>query len=71
MDTIVERLTTFVDHKSACDFVQPMWHKGPCDCGLHKFFAHLDTLEHPSQVVEEIKASEVFLRWKNRPEHER
>ncbi len=25
----------FVYHKWDCDALQPMWHKGPCDCGLY------------------------------------
>jgi hypothetical protein len=27
-------LLQFVQHKWNCDWLQPMWHKGPCDCGL-------------------------------------
>jgi hypothetical protein len=32
--TTFQRLLTFVRHNSNCDWLQPMWHKGPCDCGL-------------------------------------
>jgi len=27
-------LLAYVQHKRNCDALQPMWHKGPCDCGL-------------------------------------
>lgn len=27
-------LLKYVDHLSACDWLQPMWQE-PCDCGLH------------------------------------
>ncbi len=23
----------YAGHRSTCDAIQPMWHKGPCDCG--------------------------------------
>src|SRR5579871_5146872 len=29
-------LIPFIQHKHNCDVLQPMWHKGPCDCGLRK-----------------------------------
>lgn len=29
------KLALFAGHKYDCDFIQPMWHQGPCDCGLH------------------------------------
>ena len=29
------RLLKFVRHEPNCDFLAPMWNKGPCDCGLH------------------------------------
>ncbi|HEY6925020.1 MAG TPA: hypothetical protein VI653_16215 [Steroidobacteraceae bacterium] len=34
-------LLKFVDHHDNCDWLQPMWHKGPCDCGLHVAIAAL------------------------------
>lgn len=34
-------LLRFVHHTDRCDFVQPMWHQGPCDCGLHKALEQL------------------------------
>lgn len=27
-------ILAFVSHKNNCDYLQPMWHQGPCDCGL-------------------------------------
>jgi hypothetical protein len=27
-------LLAYVQHKYNCDWLQPMWHQGPCDCGL-------------------------------------
>ena len=31
----------FVSHKWNCDAIQPMWHKGPCDCGLYEMLDKL------------------------------
>lgn len=34
-------ILAFVFHKSDCEYLQPMWHQGPCNCGL---YALLDKL---------------------------
>jgi hypothetical protein len=34
-------LLRYVQHKSNCDWLQPMWHKGPCDCGLRELIEQL------------------------------
>lgn len=34
-------ILNFVAHKWNCDALQPMWHKGPCDCGLYELFDRL------------------------------
>lgn len=34
-------ILAFVFHKSNCEYLQPMWHQGPCNCGL---YALLDKL---------------------------
>jgi len=31
---VLTALMTYVQHKPRCDALQPMWHQGPCDCGL-------------------------------------
>lgn len=35
MDETETVILAFVSHKSNCSHLQPMWHKGPCDCGLY------------------------------------
>lgn len=35
----VDALFKYLGHRNSCDFVQPMWHQGPCDCGLHALTA--------------------------------
>jgi len=30
----VANLIKYANHYSDCDSCQPMWHKGPCDCGF-------------------------------------
>lgn len=34
-------ILAFVAHKWNCDYLQPMWHKGPCTCGLYDLFDKL------------------------------
>ena len=29
----LELAMTYAGHRYNCDAIQPMWHKGPCDCG--------------------------------------
>lgn len=31
--TLAGTLARYGQHDSGCDAIQPMWHKGPCDCG--------------------------------------
>lgn len=72
--TTLGALLEFVEHKYNCDFLQPMWNQGPCDCGLFALFEALDSREsHLAgvNVFAEILQSNAFKRWKNRPEHER
>jgi hypothetical protein len=53
--TTVQTLLTYVRHRGDCDWLQEMWHKGPCDCGL---FDLLDKLREenngvlPSELVD-------------------
>lgn len=68
------KLLEFVDHRDNCDFLQPMWHKGPCNCGLFALFESLDArvpLHVIGDVMNLIKEAPAFQRWKNRGEHER
>ena len=32
----LSRLLRFVQHGPSCDWLDVMWHKGPCNCGLFK-----------------------------------
>lgn len=54
-------LLKFVDHRDHCDWVQPMWHKGPCDCGLH---AVLDALSAEDLAVLEAERPHVVTSWR-------
>ena len=47
-------LFRYVQHKSNCDWMQPMWHKGPCDCGLRALIEQL----HESLRAALVEASE-------------
>jgi hypothetical protein len=60
-------LLRYVQHKYDCDWLQPMWHKGPCDCGLTALIQQLpedllkllvETNDHVRATVEEIKQRE-------------
>lgn len=60
----VGALLRYVQHKANCDWLQPMWHKGPCDCGLTELIASLPeslravlvvASEHARATVEEMR----------------
>ncbi len=51
----VERLIPFIQHKDDCDFVQPMWHQGLCDCGLHKLVRSLPDNEATAAIKAAFK----------------
>ncbi len=47
-------LFNYIRHDEQCEFTQPMWHQGPCDCGLHDLMDKLsqDLLnEIPENIV--------------------
>ncbi len=57
-------LFKYVQHAGNCDWLQPMWHKGPCDCGLTELIKQLpeelltplvEASEHVRATVEELK----------------
>jgi hypothetical protein len=56
-------LLRYVQHRGNCDWLQPMWHKGPCDCGLTELIKQLpedirkplvEASEHARATVEEL-----------------
>jgi len=56
-------LLRYVQHKPNCDWLQPMWHKGPCDCGLTELIKQLpeslravlvEASEHARATVAEL-----------------
>lgn len=60
----VGALLRYVQHKYNCDWLQPMWHKGPCDCGLKELIQSLpedlvkllvETNDHVRATVEGIQ----------------
>jgi hypothetical protein len=52
------KLLDFVSRHWKCDFLQPMWHQGPCDCGLHDL---LDKL--PPELLTELP-DDLVNAWK-------
>lgn len=32
-ERLFEILKQYAGHKFSCDYLAPMWHQGPCDCG--------------------------------------
>lgn len=57
-------LFKYIQHKGNCDWLQPMWHKGPCDCGLTELLKQLpedllrvlvEASEHVRATVEEMQ----------------
>ncbi len=32
-ERLFEVLRAYAGHKFSCDYLAPMWHQGPCDCG--------------------------------------
>jgi hypothetical protein len=54
------KMLKFVSHRVvrgyACDAVLPMWHEGPCDCGLYEALDELtqDELQELSEVSPEL-----------------
>ncbi len=60
-DLMSPALLKFVDHHDYCDWVQPMWHKGPCDCRLH---AVLDSLSPEDLAALEVERPHVVASWR-------
>jgi len=63
-ESLTRKLFQFVQHKYNCDWLQPMWHKGPCDCGLKELILQLpedllavlvEASDHVRATVEGIK----------------
>lgn len=40
-DAVISKSMEFTGHKSDCDWLQPNWHKGPCDCGYSDLLPEL------------------------------
>ena len=80
MSQLLVDLLRFVDHGPRCDFTAPMWHKGPCDCGLFELFELIEE-NAPAGVLEQttmpvalrdaVRACEAYQRWLTRGDHER
>lgn len=49
-----KNILAFVQHKSDCDHMQPMWHQGPCDCGLYAMLTNLRTVGLSTDVKSTI-----------------
>lgn len=46
-EELLTRALRYSGHKYNCDYLQPMWHKGPCDCG----WAELEVLLQAEQLI--------------------
>lgn len=53
-------LLKFVDHHDRCDWVQPNWHKGSCNCGLHEV---LDVLSPKDLTALKAERPYVVANW--------
>ncbi len=53
----LQKLLPYATHKHNCDAVQPMWHKGPCDCGFR-------------QVVQDLRADNIDIKDDDPPTEE-
>lgn len=53
-----KELLHFVAHHWKCDYLQPMWHQGPCDCGLYEL---MDTL--PEDTLAKMRP-ELVQDWR-------
>jgi hypothetical protein len=71
-----DALLAYVQHGYDCDWLQPMWHKGPCDCGLTALIQALpgavlkpliETNEHVRATVEELQAQREREAQEKRP----
>lgn len=40
---LLRKLIPYADHTAKCDAAQPMWHKGPCDCGFRQVVLELQS----------------------------
>lgn len=58
-------LLRFVGHRDDCDWLQPMWHKGPCDCGLHDAMAELSAEELDALKTAGSRVVDGFRAWRH------
>lgn len=63
----LDGLLRYAQHKYDCDWLQPMWHKGPCDCGFKALILALpedlrtqlaETNDHVRATLEDMKIQE-------------
>lgn len=63
----VGALLRYAQHKARCEWLQPMWHKGPCDCGFKELILALpedllkllvETNDHVRATVEDMKVQQ-------------
>lgn len=40
---LLRKLIPYADHTARCDAGQPMWHKGPCNCGFRQVVLELQS----------------------------
>lgn len=65
MDT---KILAFVAHKWNCDALQPMWHKGPCDCGLYELFDNLRATGLSRHVRSSISLLTLYTLYETCPD---
>ncbi len=70
-ETFTGALFEYVRHKSDCDWLQPMWHQGPCDCGLTDLIRRLpeELLESLTEASAQVRETvNELTRQQNKPE---
>lgn len=57
-------ILAFISHKFNCDILQPMWHKGPCDCGLYALLDKLRSIGFSSHSRSEDALTLLYQLYK-------
>lgn len=61
-------ILAFVTHKWDCDHLQPMWHQGPCDCGLYALLDKLRATGLSANVRSSISLLTLYTLQEFRPD---
>lgn len=56
-------ILAFVSHKATCSHLLPMWHKGPCNCGLYILLDKLRSTGLSADVRSTISLLTLYSLW--------